>query len=54
MSRTIFIPFLFILSFILLISTACQEPEGAVEQAPVIDEDALVEFMKTLSDGYAP
>jgi 2-alkenal reductase len=43
MNRTSFGPFVFILSVILLISTACQDFTSAVEQDPIIDEDALVE-----------
>ena len=43
MNRTIFGLFVFILSVILLNSTACQDFTSTVEQDPIIDEDALVE-----------
>lgn len=43
MNRTIFSSFVFILCVVLLISTACQNFTNAVEQDPIIDEDALVE-----------
>lgn len=43
MSRIIFGPIGFILTIILLISTACQDSVGTVEQQPVFDEAALVD-----------